>query len=202
MAARPGCKCWPATTTPPARWISRSIRPIRIASSPRCGITSASPICAPTAASARAFTDRPTAAQHWQRLTSGLPVFSDDRPDRDRPAASNPQRLYAIVNQTSGPFQGFYQSDDGGDTWTKLPNNSTLSGAQSTYGWWFGAPLGRSARSGPRLRGRGLSLRVEEQRFDLHGAFSPHADDHAMAWDRKCPAASISGNEAGLTART
>jgi hypothetical protein len=51
-------------------------------------------------------------------------------------AASNPQRVYTIVNQTNGPFQGFYRSDDGGTVVQSLPQLD-LSGAQSTYGWWF-----------------------------------------------------------------
>jgi len=75
----------------------------------------------------------------WQRLTNGLPPSS---PTIGRigiaVAPSNPQRVFAIAIQTGGLFQGLYRSDDGGDSWTQMPNSSALSGAQSTYGWWFG----------------------------------------------------------------
>ena len=46
----------------------------------------------------------------WQRLTNGLPASSATIGRIGIAlAASNPQRLYAIVNQTSGLFQGFYR---------------------------------------------------------------------------------------------
>ena len=65
----------------------------------------------------------------WQRLTNGLPASS---PTIGRigvaVAASNPQRVFAIVIQTNGLFQGLYRSDNGGDSWTQLPSSSTLSG--------------------------------------------------------------------------
>src|SRR6266481_8407184 len=68
----------------------------------------------------------------WHRLTNGLPAPSATIGRIGVAlAASNPQRLYAIVNQTGGLFQGFYKSDNGGDSWTKLATSSTLSGAQS-----------------------------------------------------------------------
>src|SRR5436190_18964562 len=78
------------------------------------------------------------AGSTWQRLTNGLPgpATTVGRIGVAL-AASNPQRVYAIVNQTNGSFQGFYRSDDGGDSWTILSPNSTLAGAQATYGWWF-----------------------------------------------------------------
>ncbi len=125
---------------------------------------------------------------HWLRLTSGLPAVS---PTIGRIgialATSNPQQLYAIVNQTNGFFQGFYRSTDGGDTWTKLPNNSTLSGAQSSYGWWFGRlwvdPLDQA-----HVFAAGVYLcESKNSGSTFTGAFSPHADHHAMAWDLKVP---------------
>ncbi len=75
----------------------------------------------------------------WQRLTNGLPPPSATIGRIGIAVApSNPQRVFAIVIQTGGLFQGLYRSDDGGDSWTQLPNSSALSAAQSTYGWWFG----------------------------------------------------------------
>ncbi len=135
---------------------------------------------------------------NWQRLTNGLPASS---PTIGRigiaVAASNPQRLYAIVNQTSGPFQGFYKSDDGGDSWTKLPNNSTLSGAQSSYGWWFGRvwvdPLDQA-----HVFAAGVYLcESKNSGSTFSGEFSPHGDHHAMAWDLKVPNRVYLGSDGG-----
>src|SRR5215475_7574471 len=75
----------------------------------------------------------------WLRLTNGLPPPSATIGRIGVAVApSNPQRVFAIVIQTRGLFQGLYRSDNGGDSWTQLPNSSALSDAQSTYGWWFG----------------------------------------------------------------
>jgi photosystem II stability/assembly factor-like uncharacterized protein len=122
----------------------------------------------------------------WQRLTNGLPAASSTIGRIGIGlAASNPQRLYVIIIQTNGLFQGLYRTDDGGDSWTKLPTDTNLSGAQSSYGWWFGRiwvdPLDQTHVFGPGVylcesKNSGSSFTAE---------FSPHADDHAMAWDRK-----------------
>ena len=134
----------------------------------------------------------------WQRLTNGLPASSATIGRIGIAlAASNPQRLYAIVNQTNGLFQGFYKSDNGGDSWTKLPNSSTLSGAQSTYGWWFGRvwvdPLDQT-----HVFAAGVYLcESKSSGSSFTGEFSPHADDHAMAWDLKVPGRVYLGNDGG-----
>jgi len=134
----------------------------------------------------------------WQRLTNGLPASSSTIGRIGIAlAASNPQRLYAIVIQTGGLFQGFYQSSDGGDSWTKLATSSTLSGAQSSYGWWFGRvwvdPLDQT-----HVFGAGVYLcESKNSGATFTGEFSPHADDHAMAWDLKVPGRVYLGNDGG-----
>jgi photosystem II stability/assembly factor-like uncharacterized protein len=134
----------------------------------------------------------------WQRLSNGLPASSATIGRIGIAlSASNPQRAYAIVNQTNGLFQGFYQSDDGGNSWTKLPTNSTLSGAQSTYGWWFGRvwvdPLDQT-----HVFAAGVYLCESKNSGSTFSAqFSPHADDHAMAWDSKVPGRVYLGNDGG-----
>ncbi len=134
----------------------------------------------------------------WQRLEGGLPGSSATIGRMGLALApSNAQRLYVIANQTSGPFQGFYQSDNGGDTWTKLPNNSTLSGAQSSYGWWFGRlwvdPLDQT-----HVFAAGVYLcESKNSGSTFTGEFSPHPDHHAMAWDPKVPGRVYLGNDGG-----
>lgn len=133
----------------------------------------------------------------WQRLTNGLPA-----PDTTigrigvALAASNPQRIYAIVNETNGLFQGFYRSDDGGDSWTSLPN-ATLEAAQATYGWWFGRlwvdPLDQG-----HVFAAGVALCESlTSGSSFTEQFSPHADHHAMAWDLKVPGRVYLGTDGG-----
>ena len=116
----------------------------------------------------------------WQRLANGLPASG---PTIGRIgialSASNPQRLFAIVISTNGNFQGFYRSDNGGDSWTNLPN-STLGGEQSTYGWWFGRvwvdPVDQN-----HVFAAGVYLcESKNSGSSFSEAFSPHPDGHAM----------------------
>ena len=134
----------------------------------------------------------------WQRLTSGLPASSSTVGRIGLALSpSNPQRLYAIVIQTSGFFQGFYQSDNGGDSWSKLATSSTLSGAQSSYGWWFGRvwvdPVDQT-----HVFAAGVSLcESKNSGATFSAGFSPHSDHHAMAWDLKVPNRVYLGNDGG-----
>jgi photosystem II stability/assembly factor-like uncharacterized protein len=135
----------------------------------------------------------------WSRLTNGLPASG---PTIGRIgiglAPSNPQRVYALVISTNGVFQGFYRSDNGGDSWTKLPNDSALSSAQSTYGWWFGRvwvdPLNDAHVFGPGV----YLCESKNSGHSFTGQISPHADDHAMAWDLKVPNRVYLGNDGGV----
>jgi photosystem II stability/assembly factor-like uncharacterized protein len=136
---------------------------------------------------------------NWQRLTNGLPASS---PTIGRIgiglAASNPQRLYVIIIQTNGLFQGLYRTDNGGDSWTNLPDSSTLSGAQSTYGWWFGR-VWVDPVNDAHVFGAGVYLcESTNSGSSFTAEFSPHADDHAMAWDLKVPNRVYLGNDGGV----
>ncbi len=134
----------------------------------------------------------------WSRLTNGLPAAASTNGRIGLALApSNPQRLYVISNLTSGFFQGFYQSDNGGDSWTKLATNSTLSTAQSSYGWWFGRvwvdPLDQA-----HVFAAGVYLcESKTSGASWTAAFSPHADHHAMAWDPKVANRVYLGNDGG-----
>ena len=134
----------------------------------------------------------------WQRLTNGLPPPSATIGRIGIAVApSNPQRVFAIVIQTGGLFQGLYRSDDGGDSWTQLPNSSALSAAQSTYGWWFGRIWVDPANQN-HVFGAGVYLcESTDGGSSFIGQFSPHADDHAMIWDLKVPGRVYLGNDGG-----
>lgn len=134
----------------------------------------------------------------WERLTNGLPgPGATIGRIGVALAASNSQRVYAIVNQANGLFQGFYRSDDGGNSWSNLPTDSKLADAQATFGWWFGRlwvdPLDQT-----HVFAAGVTL-CESQNsgasFTEH--VSPHADHHAMAWDLKVPGRVYLGTDGG-----
>jgi photosystem II stability/assembly factor-like uncharacterized protein len=134
----------------------------------------------------------------WTRLTNGLPASSSTVGRIGIALApSNPQRLYAIVNQTSGFFQGFYRSDNGGDSWTNLSPNSTLSGAQSSYGWWFGRVWVDPLDQTHVFAGGVYLCESKTSGVSFTGEFSPHPDHHAMAWDLKVPGRVYLGNDGG-----
>ncbi len=135
----------------------------------------------------------------WSRLTNGLPAAGSTIGRIGVGLApSNPQRLYALIISTNGLFQGFYRSDNGGDSWTKLPNDGNLSSAQSTYGWWFGRvwvdPVNDAHVFGPGV----FLCESKNSGQSFTAQFSPHADDHAMTWDPKVPNRVYLGNDGGV----
>jgi photosystem II stability/assembly factor-like uncharacterized protein len=135
----------------------------------------------------------------WQRLTNGLPAPG---PAVGRIgvalAATNPQRVYAIVNQTNGLFEGFYRSDDGGTSWTKLATDPTLQEAQASFGWWFGRLWVDPLNQG-HVFAAGVALcESHDGGASFTGHVTPHADHHAMAWDMKVPNRVYLGNDGGV----
>ena len=134
----------------------------------------------------------------WQRLTNGLPASAATIGRIGVAlAATNPQRVYAIVNQTNGLFQGFYRSDDGGDTWSTVPPDQKLADAQATFGWWFGR-LWVDPLNPAHVFAAGVSLcESQDSGASFTEHLSPHADHHAMAWDLKVPGRVYLGNDGG-----
>ena len=134
----------------------------------------------------------------WERLTNGLPG-PDPAIGRIGVAvsATNPQRVYAIVNGTNGLFQGFYRSDDGGNSWATIPADQKLADAQASFGWWFGK-LWVDPLNDAHVFAAGVTLCESQDggaTFTEH--LSPHADHHAMAWDLKVPGRVYLGTDGG-----
>jgi photosystem II stability/assembly factor-like uncharacterized protein len=135
----------------------------------------------------------------WQPMTNGLPPASADigRVSIGM-SPSNPSRLYALYIDAVGFFTGFFTSTDGGDSWTRLPNNAQLSNSQSSYGWWFariwvdplnethvfvaGVPLMESTSAGTSWSQNNVV----------------HADQHAMIWDLRRAGRVYLGNDGGF----
>ncbi|GAB3500824.1 sialidase family protein [Amycolatopsis cihanbeyliensis] len=136
----------------------------------------------------------------WERLGGGLP---EQGPDVGRigiaASASEPGRLYAIVNQTSGPFAGFYTSADAGETWTRLPEPDVLKDSQSSFGWWFGK-LWVDPDDSRQVHVAGVPLVTSKDggRTWTADDTSIHVDQHAMVWDPDYPARVYLGNDGGV----
>lgn len=138
--------------------------------------------------------------QTWKRLGGGLPAASANIGRIGLAVApSHTSRVYAIVIQTNGNFEGFYVSSDSGDSWTKVPNNATLSSSQATYGWWFGRVYVDPADAN-HVFVPGVPLVVSsdggQSWSDASGG--AHADQHAMAWDLNDAGRVYLGNDGGV----
>lgn len=138
--------------------------------------------------------------QTWKRLGGGLPAAS---PNVGRigiaVAPSNPSRVYAIVIQTNGSFEGFYVSNNSGDSWTKVPNNGTLSSSQASYGWWFGRVwVDPVDPDHVFVAGVPLVVSLDGGLSWSDASGSVHADQHAMAWDPEDAGRVYLGNDGGV----
>ncbi len=135
----------------------------------------------------------------WQRLTRGLPSPSG-RIGRIgiAVAPNNPERVYAIVSRTNGALKGFYRSDDGGDSWSRLVDADDYLG-QVFIGAWCGRvwvdPLDQDHVF---VAATVLSESKNGGSHFNHTNLSPHVDDHAMAWDLKVPNRVYLGTDGGV----
>jgi photosystem II stability/assembly factor-like uncharacterized protein len=136
----------------------------------------------------------------WQRLGNGLPAAG---PDVGRIglgiAASDPRRMYAIVIQTGGLFQGFYTSTDRGGSWTRLPDDPNLAASQSSFGWWFGKIwVDPTDADHVHVAGVGLlTTRTAGSTWTVEDE-AIHVDQHAMVWDARHPGRVYLGNDGGV----
>ncbi|WP_020672700.1 WD40/YVTN/BNR-like repeat-containing protein [Amycolatopsis nigrescens] len=136
----------------------------------------------------------------WQRLADGLPAAGAEVGRIGiGVSATEPGRLYAIVNHTEGPFAGFYTSPDAGNSWTRLPEPPELKDSQASYGWWFGKVWVDPGDS-RHLHVAGVPLVTSKDggRTWTADAVSTHVDHHAMIWDPRHPSRVYLGNDGGV----
>lgn len=136
----------------------------------------------------------------WERVGGGFPTGDLGRMGI-AVSASAPNVLYAIVNTTAGPFEGFYKSLDYGSTWVKTSVAGDPAGlyfSQSTFGWWFGR-VWVDPINPQHVFVAGVSLTSSLDGGVTFGPHvGPHADQHAMAWDPDNPARVFLGNDGGV----
>jgi photosystem II stability/assembly factor-like uncharacterized protein len=136
----------------------------------------------------------------WRRLDALAPPAADLGRIGIGVAPSDPDRLYAIVGRgdtSSQTFGGFLTSADGGDTWTRLPDNADLAASQSTFAWWFGK-VWVDPKDAEHVHVAGVALLTTPDGGRTWSADnSIHADHHAMAWDPRYPDRVYLGNDGG-----
>lgn len=135
----------------------------------------------------------------WEQLTNGLPA-SDKDLGRIGIAVSptQPDRLYAITIKTDGYYEGFYISENGGDTWTKQEVTRTFSNAQSSFGWWFGR-IWVDPNDEKHVFVAGVNMMESKDGGKTWtSSRGIHADQHAVVWDPKQPGRVYVGNDGGV----
>lgn len=138
----------------------------------------------------------------WQRLDSLVPAAADLGRIGLGVAPSDPNRLYAIVGRgllSTNVFGGFYTSGDGGDSWTRQPDDPGLTANQSSYAWWFGK-IWVNPDDPRHLHSAGIALMTSHD-GGLSWTFddtSLHVDHHAMVWDPRYPSRVYIGNDGGV----
>ncbi len=126
----------------------------------------------------------------WRRLERGLPAGDKGRIGLDV-SLSQPRTVYAYVNAQEG---GVFRSDDGGESWTRQSNISSLP--------WFTGQVRVDPKNPDRVYhiGQALSVSTDGGRQWERIAGSTHADFHAMWIDPNDPNHMAVGNDGGYYA--
>lgn len=134
----------------------------------------------------------------WERLTGGLPTGADVGRPSIGVSATNPDRLYSVQLTAVGPFEGFYRSDDAGETWQEMDVPGSVRSSQSTFGWWFGE-MWIDPTDADHVFVPGVSMPETTDGGETWGTSRGiHADQQAMAWDPKVPGRVYLGNDGGM----
>jgi photosystem II stability/assembly factor-like uncharacterized protein len=136
----------------------------------------------------------------WQRLDGLVAAAEDLGRIGIGVAPSDPNRLYAIIGRgvaSTNTFGGFLTSGDGGDTWTRLPDDPALNASQSTFAWWFGK-VWVNPDDANHVHVAGVDLMTTHDAGQTWVATpGVHADQHAMVWDPRYPTRVYLGNDGG-----
>lgn len=139
----------------------------------------------------------------WTRLSSGLPVPSDNVGRIGLAIApSQPSTVYAqIVSGLSGGYVGLgmYRSLDGGSTWTQRNASADFTNAFGGFGWYFGE-IGVDPTNPDRVYAMGVSLLRSDDGGVSWGDFTGlmHVDQHALWIDPTNANRIYAGNDGGF----
>ncbi len=133
----------------------------------------------------------------WIKLTSGLPSSDVGRISLDI-ATTNPSRLYALFTEAASSSGGSaytigaYRTDNGGSSWTALPDDVY----QSSYGWYLSVVRVHPTDANIVFMG-GLDLhRSRNSGSSWSTLYLPHVDLHALQFDAS--ARLIAGDDGGV----
>src|SRR5215469_13214879 len=152
----------------------------------------------------------------WDQSGSGL----NTDPDLGRIgiafAPSDPNRVYIQTSGANGPDKGFYISDNAGASWTCGAGEPGAPGAG--YEWVFGrlwvdpanenhifaadVNLRESVNGGQTWIDNSDWTRAALQPQGTFSLDTPHADQHAMAWDPNVPGRVYLGDDGGAYVST
>lgn len=136
----------------------------------------------------------------WQQLKKGLPTKDIGRISLAL-APSQPQILYTSFTDSQGNFKQLYKSENGGNSWKKLPaHHLNPKEVYADYGWWFGG-----LRVHPQNPDIVYLLGIDVlQSTDGGNSWKNsskdaiHYDQHAMVISPQHPKRIIVGNDGGL----
>ncbi len=133
----------------------------------------------------------------WEELTNGLPDLPEQKGRIGLAISeSEPQILYAYYAQSSGPVQGIYKTEDGGDTWQE---KSTQGINNVPYMWWFGR-IDVHPTDSDRLYATGLNMRASNDGSESWYPIFPgaHVDHHAIGFSRQDDQKIYNANDGGV----
>lgn len=156
--------------------------------------------------------------RNWQQINTGLPPADQRGRIGIDVARSNPDVLYAFVDnygvartpgadefdsygRPAGPvIKGatVYRSDDRGETWRQVsPNDRYMEGASGTYGWVFGQ-LRVDPNDEDRVYFMGLGLNVSEDGGrSWRRLTGMHGDHHGLWIDPNNSSYLVNNNDGG-----
>ncbi|MGB0789633.1 MAG: WD40/YVTN/BNR-like repeat-containing protein, partial [Marinirhabdus sp.] len=116
---------------------------------------------------------------------------------------SDPATVYArfTTNEITNQFDAIYKTTNGGATWAEV-NTSSISGIDSTFGWYFG-----NLRVNPTnpddvfVLGQSLA-RTTNSGGSWNFVNGMHVDHHAMEFSQNDPNFILAGNDGGIYAST
>jgi len=126
----------------------------------------------------------------WTKLTGGLPSGLIGKLGIAQ-AASNPERLYAIIE--ADPDPGIYRSEDGGDSWTLVNSDGRVQGRP----WYFHNIFVDPTDPDIVYVAGGGFFRSTDGGENFRALPMPHSDHHDLWISPDDPRVMIEGNDGG-----